>query len=66
MYDEVAILSDNNHCISIRLSSEPLQHGRGPLSQPSIICSGVKDFFLYSITFGQMTRNWSAEEDTVF
>jgi hypothetical protein len=66
MYDEVAILSDKNHYISFRLSSEPLQQGREALSQPSIICSGVKDFFLYSITFGQMARNWSAEKETVF
>jgi len=38
MCDEVPILSDKSHYISIRLSSEPLQHGREALSQPSIIC----------------------------
>jgi len=44
MYNEVTILSYENNYISIRLSSEPLQHGREALSQPSIICSGVRDF----------------------
>jgi hypothetical protein len=64
MHDEVTILSDKNHYISIRLSSEPLHHEA--LSQPNIICSGVRDFFLYSITFGQMARNWSSEKESVF
>jgi hypothetical protein len=59
-------MSDMTHYISIRLSSEPLPHGREALSQPSIICVHVcvRDFFLYSITFGQIARNWSAEKET--
>lgn len=58
-------MSDMAHYISIRLSSEPLQQDHEALSQPNIICACVRDFFLHSITFVQMARNWSAEEETV-